>query len=174
MTDGLQLKNIEILRLGQVLLSLDLHIRPGTVGAVMGPSGAGKSTLLAAIAGQLPPEFTLSGEITLDGRSLRRLPAQARRVGILYQDHLLFPHMSVGANLAFGLDRLCTILGGETSIRNYIAFPKNNQGRDVMIASPSALTPEQLAELSIDTVAKADDAAAAEEATLSRRGSTSM
>lgn len=105
MTDGLQLKNIEILRLGQVLLSLDLHIRPGTVGAVMGPSGAGKSTLLAAIAGQLPPEFTLSGEITLDGRSLRRLPAQARRVGILYQDHLLFPHMSVGANLAFGLDR---------------------------------------------------------------------
>ena len=76
--------------------------------------------------------------------------------------------------MAFGLDRLCTILGGETSIRNYIAFPKNNQGRDVMIASPSALTPEQLAELSIDTVAKADDAAAAEEATLSRRGSTSM
>ena len=59
--------------------------------------------------------------------------------------------------MAFGLDRLCTILGGETSIRNYIAFPKNNQGRDVMIASPSPLTPAQLEELSIDTVQKVND-----------------
>jgi len=53
--------------------------------------------------------------------------------------------------LAFGLDRLCTILGGQTSIRNYIAFPKNNQGRDTMIESPSEITEKQLAELSIAT-----------------------
>jgi len=53
--------------------------------------------------------------------------------------------------LAFGLDRLCTILGGQTSIRNYIAFPKNNMGRDMMIDSPSPITAQQLAELSIDT-----------------------
>ena len=56
--------------------------------------------------------------------------------------------------LAFGLDRLCTILGGGGSIRQYIAFPKNNQGRDVMINSPSVITAEQLAELSIDTTVK--------------------
>ena len=55
---------------------------------------------------------------------------------------------------AFGLDRLCTILGGGGSIRQYIAFPKNNQGRDVMINSPSVITAEQLAELSIDTTVK--------------------
>jgi len=53
--------------------------------------------------------------------------------------------------LAFGLDRLCTILGGQTTIRNYIAFPKNNQGRDTMIESPSDITDKQLAELSIAT-----------------------
>jgi len=55
------------------------------------------------------------------------------------------------AGLAFGLDRLCTILGGKTSIRDFIAFPKNNMGRDTMINSPSHITPAQLAELSIDT-----------------------
>merc|ERR1712032_1093400 len=55
--------------------------------------------------------------------------------------------------LAFGLDRLCTILGGQTTIRNFIAFPKNNQGRDTMIESPSEITDKQLAELSITTTA---------------------
>ena len=64
--------------------------------------------------------------------------------------------------LAFGLDRLCTILGGATTIRNFIAFPKNNQGRDVMINAPSNLTPEQLAELSINTTV-AEGGAAEEE-----------
>lgn len=56
--------------------------------------------------------------------------------------------------LAFGLDRLCTIIGGGNTIRQYIAFPKNNQGRDMMINSPSSITADQLAELSIDTVVK--------------------
>ncbi|CAK0900569.1 unnamed protein product [Prorocentrum cordatum] len=55
------------------------------------------------------------------------------------------------AGLAFGLDRLCTILGGKTSIRDFIAFPKNNMGRDTMIESPSEITDKQLAELSIAT-----------------------
>jgi len=54
--------------------------------------------------------------------------------------------------LAFGLDRLCTILGGKTTIRDFIAFPKNNQGRDTMIDTPSTITQAQLAELSIATV----------------------
>jgi len=62
-------------------------------------------------------------------------------------EHGAPPH----AGLAFGLDRLCTILGGKTSIRDYIAFPKNNRGRDTMIEAPSAITAEQQAELSIKT-----------------------
>jgi len=62
--------------------------------------------------------------------------------------------------LAFGLDRLCTILGGQTTIRNYIAFPKNNQGRDTMIESPSEITDKQLAELSITTTVDSHQEAA--------------
>eukprot|EP00928_Gymnodinium_smaydae_P061865 TRINITY_DN45840_c0_g1_i1.p1 TRINITY_DN45840_c0_g1~~TRINITY_DN45840_c0_g1_i1.p1 ORF type:complete len:656 (-),score=213.21 TRINITY_DN45840_c0_g1_i1:164-1891(-) len=64
--------------------------------------------------------------------------------------------------LAFGLDRLCTILGGKTTIRDFIAFPKNNMGRDTMIDSPAAIMPSQLTELSIATVVpeKEKDAAA--------------
>jgi aspartyl-tRNA synthetase len=59
--------------------------------------------------------------------------------------------------LAFGLDRLCTILGGKTSIRDYIAFPKNKAGRDLMIQSPSQLTQEQLDELKVASTATEDD-----------------
>lgn len=57
--------------------------------------------------------------------------------------------------LAFGFDRMCTILGGASSIRDYIAFPKNNMGRDMMINSPSTVAPAQLEELQIATVAAA-------------------
>lgn len=55
------------------------------------------------------------------------------------------------AGLAFGLDRLCTIIGGKSTIRDFIAFPKNNMGRDTMINTPSAITAAQLKELSIAT-----------------------
>ena len=51
--------------------------------------------------------------------------------------------------IAFGFDRLCAIFGGTDSIRDYIAFPKNNSGRDVMIDAPSPIGEEQLAELNI-------------------------
>jgi aspartyl-tRNA synthetase len=51
--------------------------------------------------------------------------------------------------IAFGFDRLCAIFGGSDSIRDYIAFPKNNSGRDVMIDTPSSISDEQLTELSI-------------------------
>ncbi|MBS1974611.1 MAG: aspartate--tRNA ligase, partial [Bacteroidetes bacterium] len=51
--------------------------------------------------------------------------------------------------IAFGFDRLCSILGGSESIRDFIAFPKNNSGRDVMLDAPSAIDEKQLKELSI-------------------------
>ena len=51
--------------------------------------------------------------------------------------------------IAFGLDRVCSIMQGTSTIRDFIAFPKNNQGRDVMIDAPSFLTNDQLSELQI-------------------------
>ena len=55
--------------------------------------------------------------------------------------------------LAFGFDRLCAVLGGVDSIRDYIAFPKNNSGRDVMLDSPSTVSDDQLKELNIKVTA---------------------
>ncbi len=69
----------------------------------MAPSGAGKSTLLAAITGTLEPAFRQSGRILLDGRDLTGVPTRVRQIGLMFQDALLFPHLSVGGNLAFAL-----------------------------------------------------------------------
>lgn len=93
------------LALGPTILipRLDLTIEPGTVATVMGPSGSGKSSLLALVAGLLPPAFTASGSIRLGTEDLTCLPAHRRRLGLLYQDDLLFPHLSLADNLAFGL-----------------------------------------------------------------------
>jgi len=84
---------------------LSLAIAPGTVACVMGPSGVGKSTLIDAIAGHLAPAFTLTGSVTLNGADILARPAESRRVGVVFQDAVLFPHLSVGDNLAFGLSR---------------------------------------------------------------------
>ncbi len=84
---------------------LSLSVPAGAVVTVMGPSGVGKSTLLEMVGGHLPHGFAASGEVTLNGRDVTKLSAEARRIGILFQDALMFPHLSVGDNLAFGLVR---------------------------------------------------------------------
>ena len=103
MDKGLALRDVVIRKSGTPLLSVDHMIAPGEVLTVMGPSGVGKSTLLAYITGNLATDFAASGQVWLDGHEITDLPAHKRRVGILFQDDLLFPHLSVGANLAFGL-----------------------------------------------------------------------
>ena len=82
---------------------LSLTVHPGEVVTVMGPSGCGKSTLLGYICGTLAPAFQAEGSVRLGERELVELPLERRRVGILFQDALLFPHLSVAENLAFGL-----------------------------------------------------------------------
>lgn len=82
---------------------VSLAVGPGETATIMGPSGCGKSTLLAAICGILEPGFSLSGTISLNGRPLVEVPMEMRRVGILFQDDLLFPHLDVFGNMAFGL-----------------------------------------------------------------------
>lgn len=86
-----------------LIAGLDLSIGPGELIVVMGKSGAGKSTLLSYITGSLPDAFEGAGRIWIDDRDVTHLPPRKRRIGILFQDDLLFPHLSVGANLAFGI-----------------------------------------------------------------------
>ncbi len=104
MTDaGLDLVDLTISLAGQPLVALAVHVAPGEVLTIMGPSGSGKSTLLAALTGTLAPAFKCSGRILLAGRDVTCLAPQTRHIGILYQDDLLFPHLSVAGNLAFAL-----------------------------------------------------------------------
>ncbi len=100
---GLQLQSVAIALGPHRLLSLDRTIAPGETLSVMGPSGSGKSTLFALIAGFLDPAFTATGRVVLGGQDLLGLPPERRHIGLLFQDALLYPHMSVGDNLLFAI-----------------------------------------------------------------------
>ena len=102
-TTGLVLDDLSICLNGEVLVAITAHVLPGQITTVMGPSGAGKSTLLDYICGTLAPAFDASGEVRVNGHRLDGKPPQKRDIGILFQDDLLFPHMSVGQNLAFAI-----------------------------------------------------------------------
>lgn len=83
-----------------VLDDVSLSVASGEIVGLLGPSGSGKSTLLRAIAGTIRPD---RGTIALDGRDVSAVPTHARGVGMVFQDNQLFPHRSVGENVAFGL-----------------------------------------------------------------------
>jgi putative thiamine transport system ATP-binding protein len=100
---GLVLDKVAIALAGRTLLAVDRAIAPGEILTVMGPSGSGKSSLLAYVAGFLDPAFRASGRVLCADRDLTALPPQDRHAGILFQDALLFPHMTVGGNLLFAI-----------------------------------------------------------------------
>ena len=101
---SLVLSDVNIGLPGRMLIAaLSATVLPGEILTVMGASGSGKSTLLAHISGFLGAPFSATGELVLNGRRLNTLPPHERRVGILFQDDLLFPHLSVAGNLMFGL-----------------------------------------------------------------------
>ena len=102
---GLALEGLRVARDGRALAALDATVAPGEALTLMGPSGVGKSTLLAAIIGAVPPGFTVTGRVRVDGRDVTALPVEARRIGIMFQQDALFPHLSVGGNLLFALPR---------------------------------------------------------------------
>ena len=115
MDKGLVLRDVVIRKAGVAMVSLSREIASGQVLTVMGPSGVGKSTLLAFITGTLFKDFSASGSVILDGHDITTTPAHQRRVGILFQDDLLFPHLSVAQNLAFGLTE-----GGSAAARRSV------------------------------------------------------
>ncbi len=103
MAEPLILKGLTISVGAKTLVSISLTAAPGEITTLMGPSGSGKSSILAAITGTIPEGLTAAGDILLGNQNLAALPAWKRRIGILFQDDLLFPHLSVGTNLALGL-----------------------------------------------------------------------
>ena len=90
-----------------VLRGLSFSLARGAIGCLLGPSGCGKTTVLRCIAGF---EAAQEGEIRLSGKVVSRpglsLPPEKRRVGMVFQDYALFPHLRIGDNIAFGLQRV--------------------------------------------------------------------
>jgi molybdate transport system ATP-binding protein len=93
-----------VARRGALRVDVELAVADGEVLAVLGPNGAGKTTLLRVLSGLLAPEggrVEVDSEVWDDGA--RHLPAHRRSIGMVFQDHLLFPHLSITENVAFGL-----------------------------------------------------------------------
>ena len=99
----LTLEDVRIALAGTCLLTVSARVEPGEVLTVMGPSGSGKSTLLAYVSGFLDPAFSASGRVLSGDIDITALAPEERHAGILFQDPLLFPHMSVEQNLLFAI-----------------------------------------------------------------------
>lgn len=93
------------LRGRSLVAAFNLRVANGEIVTLMGPSGCGKSSLLSAIAGTLQAPLAMVGDVQLKSASLVGVAPERRRVGRLFQDDFLFPHMSVGENLLFAIAR---------------------------------------------------------------------
>ncbi|MGB1301351.1 MAG: ATP-binding cassette domain-containing protein [Pseudoalteromonas tetraodonis] len=105
MQSSLEIKNCELYRQHEQLLSLNEQVKGGEILTIMGPSGSGKSSLLNWLTGTLPSGFSANGEVWLNGKNINNLPAHLRHIGVLYQDALLFSHLSVSGNIAFAMPK---------------------------------------------------------------------
>ena len=130
---------------GILLRDLTLTIAPGQVHTLMGASGSGKSSLLAAVCGTLDEALRFEGSVLLNGQRIDLLPTQARRVGILFQDDLLFPHMTVRENLLFAIPR------GANAAREALAAQAllDVEMADYLHADPATLSGGQRARVAL-------------------------
>lgn len=103
----LLLENMSLSLAGKTLLKpFSLSLAEGEIVTLMGASGSGKSSLLSFIGGELAAPFTATGKVELNGVNLLVLPPERRNIGRLFQDDLLFPHMTVGENLLFAIPKM--------------------------------------------------------------------
>ncbi len=130
---------------GVLLRDLQLDIAAGQVHTLMGASGSGKSSLLAAICGTLDAAMHFEGSVLLNGQRIDQLPTQARRVGILFQDDLLFPHMTVRENLLFATPR------GESAAREALVTQalRDVEMGDYLHTDPATLSGGQRARVAL-------------------------
>lgn len=98
MVARIELRGIE----NRILKGIDLDVGHGQLCVIMGPSGAGKTSLLNVVAGLMPHQ----GSVLIDGRSMEKAPPHRRGVGLLFQELLLFPHLTVEGNLLLAMKRL--------------------------------------------------------------------
>jgi len=121
----LRLQAVRLRLLGRELIGpLDATVAPGECLTLMGPSGCGKSSLLNFLAGTLDGVFEASGRALIGDIDLTGMAPERRRIGILFQDDLLFPHLSVGGNLAFALPadvRLTSLYSRRDAVVNWRA-----------------------------------------------------
>lgn len=134
---------------------VSLRVEPGQIGCLMGPSGAGKSTVLSCIAGLEPIR---AGEIRLGGRRLSApgfsIAPEKRRVGMVFQDFALFPHMTVAENVRFGAgggsdadslcDELCELCGIKSLAGAYPHELSGGEQQRAALARALASKPEAL------------------------------
>jgi len=140
-----------------VVDGLSLSLAKGRIGCLLGPSGCGKTTVLRCIAGF---EHVQRGEIRINGvpvsTATLHVPTEKRRVGVVFQDYALFPHLNVQANVAFGLRRLSTaerqhrvtqmleVTGLRTMARRYPHELSGGQQQRVALARALAPQPDLL------------------------------
>jgi len=98
----IRIKNLVVDLKEFILKDIDLEIKKGEYFVIIGPTGAGKSILLETIAGFHLP---IRGSIELDGKDITKEEPRKRRIGIVFQDYMLFPHLSVKKNIEFGLNQ---------------------------------------------------------------------
>lgn len=100
MAGSISIRDLTVTR-GSFTLRVDaLDVAPREVFAILGRTGSGKTVLMESIAGAFPLD---GGTILLDGKDVESLPIQQRHMGVVYQDHALFPHMTARENIAYGL-----------------------------------------------------------------------
>ena len=100
---SLVIEKLTIWQQSKQLITLNETVQGGEILSIMGPSGSGKSTLLNWLSGMLASAFTAQGKLYLNQQEITATASHQRHLGLLYQDALLFPHLSVAGNIAFAM-----------------------------------------------------------------------